>query len=320
MEKEIKNILIVSSQSINKNKYFYSLLKLKNVIYEKSFYDYNPLLVYKLIYNNILYVFNINLISISQITPKIEYEGIIELYDSFDSFEFIENFEESFHKEYGLKNFPTVRINLSREIKNESIYPIMCIENEIITDIKWNEILEKLIHEFKKEEMDQYPYNQIITYKNDNVNHNSNEYFQNNIENKKISYKSLIIFIFMFISAFSNLYVLLFVSEYNNIKHIYDGVFANMKTLILIIYFYTSFVGLKITLKKRKNKKDEIYQFKKNLRISLIGEIIIILMEIYYLRKYSYIINRNKSYVIYQICFDIILIIFCFVLICFKNI
>ena len=319
MEKLIKNIVIASSSSINKNKYFYSLLKLKNAAYEKSYYDYNPLLIYKLVYNETIFIFNINIISITYISSKIEYDGLIEIYDTFDSFEFIENFEESFHKEFGDKNFPTIRINLSEEMKNESIYPILYIGNETINEIKWKEIFIKLIEEFKKDEMDEFPYNLLNSNNSHNIDNfnGNNSYIQNTNENKKGNLKPWLIFISLIFFSLLDIYVISFISEYNNIKYIYDGVFINIKLLVVIFYFYISYIGICI-IRKNKKKNAKTIKYKNYLKLSFVIGILILLFEIYNFIKNSCIVNKKRNYNILQIIFDFILIILFLILIYMK--
>ena len=314
MEKEIKNILIICSQNINKDKYYFSLLKLKNLIYEKSFYDENSILAYKFIYDNTIYHLNISIISILHISSKIEFDAKIEIYDSFDTLEFIDNFQECFHKEFGQKNFPSVRINLNKEIKNESIYPILNIENEKINEIKWEEIFKKLIDEIKKEEKDEFPYNHLLYNKNKNINN----YDKNDkIEIRKNNCNYWIIFTLIIIFGLLDFYVLIFISEYNNIKYNYDGIYANIKSYALIIFFYTIYLGI-TNLNIKNHKKKEKNKFKKFVLISFIIGISLLFFEIFSIVKYSYINNRNKNYLKYQVIFDIILILLFLILFSFK--
>ena len=307
MEKEFKNILIVSSPYISKDKYYFPLLKLKNLLYEKSFYDENPILTYNFIYDKTIYHFNISIISILHITSKIEYDALIGIYDSLDSLEFIDNFQEYFYKELGQKNFPSIRINLNNDIKNESIYPILNIENETINEIKWKEIFEKLIDEIKKEENDEFPYNQLLYNKNKDSN--------NCKYNEK--YKYWIIYILIIILGLLDFYILLFISEFNNIKYNYDGIFTNIKSFDLIIFIYSSYLGIKNF--NLKNHKKEGNKFKNFILISFFTGIVLLIIEIFSFVKYSYIINRNNNYLKFQIFLDSIIIILFLILFFLNN-
>lgn len=313
MEKKIKNILVISLTK--KEKYYFSLIKIKDILFEKSFVGFTPLIKYEFSFKNILFKFNLNILSIASISPKIQYDGIIKIYDSENSLDFLEKCEEKFRIIFGDKVFPTLLINIDTCILNKSNFPKINLKNKELTELKWIYVFKTLANEFIKEEEDQFPYSQI-----NSKNHiiNSNDFslkiitFNNQQNNLLFLY---FIFLLLIILNILNLYLLYFTSEFINIVYKHDGIVNSIKTFHLLLFFNFTFFGIIVINSNKKNIFDKYYFC---FRFSLFLRIIEILGEIIKFVKEKNFYNRKKGYLISHIIFNIIYFLLYFTLF-FSN-
>ena len=157
-----KNILVVSSQYISKSQYFFPLLDFPNTIMEKDRTEFKSNFIYKFNKNeNKSYLFIFYFVNNTNINSKIEYDGIVEIFDSYDSLDFLREFDEKFYTIYGNKYYPKVYVNLNEQNFNlQENFPIL--SKSILLQNDWDEILKSLLVEFKKNKNDEFPYNQMV--------------------------------------------------------------------------------------------------------------------------------------------------------------
>ena len=157
-----KNILVVCSQYISKSQYFFPLLDFPDTIMEKNRTEFKSNFIYKFNKNeNKSYLFIFYFVNNTNVNSKIEYDGIIEIFDSYDSLDFLREFDEKFYTIYGNKYYPKVYVNLNEQNFNlQENFPI--ISKNILLQNDWDEILKSLLVEFKKNKNDEFPYNQMV--------------------------------------------------------------------------------------------------------------------------------------------------------------
>ena len=157
-----KNILVVSSQYISKSQYFFPLLDFPDTIMEKNRTEFKSNFIYKFNKNeNKSYLFIFYFVNNTNVNSKIEYDGIIEIFDSYDSLDFLREFDEKFYTIYGNKYYPKVYVNLNEQNFNlQENFPIL--SKSILLQNDWDEILKSLLVEFKKNKNDEFPYNQMV--------------------------------------------------------------------------------------------------------------------------------------------------------------
>ena len=157
-----KNILVVCSQYISKSQYFFPLLDFPNTIMEKDRTEFKSNFIYKFNKNeNKSYLFIFYFVNNTNINSKIEYDGIIEIFDSYDSLDFLRQFDEKFFTIFGNKYYPKVYVNLNEQNFNlQENFPIL--SKSILLQNDWDEILKSLLVEIKKNKNDEFPYNQMV--------------------------------------------------------------------------------------------------------------------------------------------------------------
>ena len=157
-----KNILVVCSQYISKSQYFFPLLDFPNTIMEKDRTEFKSNFIYKFNKNeNKSYLFIFYFVNNTNINSKIEYDGIVEIFDSYDSLDFLRQFDEKFFTIFGNKYYPKVYVNLNEQNFNlQENFPIL--SKSILLQNDWDEILKSLLVEFKKNKNDEFPYNQMV--------------------------------------------------------------------------------------------------------------------------------------------------------------
>ncbi len=157
-----KNILVVCSQYISKSQYFFPLLDFPNTIMEKDRTEFKSNFIYKFNKNeNKSYLFIFYFVNNTNINSKIEYDGIVEIFDSYDSLDFLRQFDEKFFTIFGNKYYPKVYVNLNEQNFNlQENFPIL--SKSILLQNDWDEILKSLLVEIKKNKNDEFPYNQMV--------------------------------------------------------------------------------------------------------------------------------------------------------------
>ena len=190
-----KNILIVTSPYISKSLYYFPLLDFPNTIMEKSRIEYKSNFYYQCNINEKKYLFIFYFVNNTNINNNIEYDGIIEIFNSFDSFDFLREFNNKFHSLFGNKFYPKIYVQLNEQnFDLKENFPILIKNNLFQND--WDDILKNLVLEIKKNKNDEFPYNQMI--------YNNNE--SKNIENEIKGKKNLFLNFFYCLILFFSLY------------------------------------------------------------------------------------------------------------------
>ena len=291
------NFLLVTS--ISKNVYLDAILNVKNCFSLKSRFLYESYFIFDFDNKKINLFISNNL----NINDNINYDGLIFLFDSFDSFEYCLNFNEKFHLIFGNKNFPSIFVNLEKNDNN----------NFINNNLKFNifhfnefnvknfyDILNELFKEIEKDENDFEPYNKSY-YK---INEEK--------ENKKIFFLFLFFicfnFIFIFIDIFNNIFIQEFINQKYNKNYDYLNIKFYLNFIeIFLICFYFKFL---ISKKNLIQNKIKICLF-----LILLNFFNIFIVQ-YYKIKYKNVKNINKEYFK---CFYLYINLFLYFIMIFIN-
>ena len=294
-----KNILIVASQDIQKNFYYTSLLNLPESTMIKSMNDSDSILLYQLVLNNKRYKLHIYICNNTNINKKINYDGLIYLYSSKDSFEFLKEFDEQFHFIYGNKNFPTIYVNVAAsETKTKSKFPILSFDS--LDEGKWIKIFLSLFKEIKKDKEDLPPYNSKY-YTPSKMN--------TLLEKHKCFFNIGNYMIFLFIILFSliDLSIVLFLPDYVNEITKVNKMFLSLRINTEILNFFIGVICFKYFYEKFYQKIPKMQII--GIIISTIG----LLLQIIISFKIKMYLNANENY--FSIQFFQYLTLICYIII-----
>ena len=285
-----KNILVVSSQYISKSQYFFPLLDFPDTIMEKNRTEFKSNFIYKFNKNeNKSYLFIFYFVNNTNVNSKVEYDGIIEIFDSYDSLDFLREFDEKFYTIYGNKYYPKVYVNLNEQNFNlQENFPI--ISKNILLQNDWDEILKTLLIEIKKNKNDEFPYNQMVK-SNIKLIDNRNE---NN--EKKLYYLLIIYFLIMGISIY-DLIIFFLQNDFLNSDRKINELFLYFRVIRVVGNFL-----IPLVLINNNRKKKKLIKLNKTFHnICLFINIICFLFEELSIIIFSYNNNSNKKFYSFQI-------------------
>lgn len=300
-----KNILIVASQEIQKNIYYTSLLNLPESTMIKCMNDSDSILLYKLVLNNKKYKLHIYTCNNTNINKKINYDGLIYLYTSKDSFEFLKEFDEQFHFIYGNKNFPTIYVNVASSESNTKIkFPIISIDS--LDEGQWIKIFLSLFKEIKKDKDDLPPYNtKYYTPSKMNTLLEKHKCF--------FTFGNYIIFLFMVIFSIIDLSVVLFMPDYVNEITKVNKMFLSLRINAEVLNFFIGVICFKYFYEKFYQKIPKMQII--GIIINTIGLLIQIVIKF----KIKNHLTANESYFSIQFFQYLILICYIIIYILYKS-
>ena len=302
-----KNILVVSSQYISKSQYFFPLLDFPDTIMEKNRTEFKSNFIYKFKKNeNKSYLFIFYFVNNTNINSKIEYDGIVGIFDSYDSFDFLREFDEKFFTIFGNKYYPKVYVNLNEQNFNlQENFPI--ISKSILLQNDWDEVLKSLLLEIKKNKNDEFPYNQMVKSDIQLINYK-------NESKEETFYFPLFLYILIMGISLYDLIIYLFQNDFLNCDIKINELFLYFRLIRVIGNFFIPL--LIINNCKRKNK---LKKYLNNFHmICLIINIICFLFELLSIIIFSYKKNSNGNFYSFQIT-HLISIILIFIIYFLKK-
>lgn len=158
-----KHILLVHSPSIPNDSFYSSLLSLPSVYVVKSSFSSESIIQLPYEFNNTKYILNISKQNLLITHSNVAYDAIIYIYNSNETFYFINEYDDKFHSLYGNKNWPTVYVDLQQQYQHylkqsKLLFPSITFVSQI-THEGWFRIFNEVFQEIKKEKNDHAPYN-----------------------------------------------------------------------------------------------------------------------------------------------------------------
>lgn len=158
-----KHILLVHSPHIPNDSFYSALLSLPSVFIVKSSSSSESIIQLPYEFNNKKYILNISKQNLLITNSNVSYDAIIYIYNSNETFYFINEYDDKFHSLYGNKNWPTVYVDLQQQYQHylkqsKLLFPNVTFVSQI-THEGWFRIFNEIFHEIKKEKNDITPYN-----------------------------------------------------------------------------------------------------------------------------------------------------------------
>ena len=297
------NFLLVSS--ISKYVYLDTILSIQNCFSIKTQYKQESFFLFDFLFENVNKKINLFISNNLNINDNINYNGLIFLFDSFESFEFCLEFNEKFHAIFGNKNFPSIFVNVLEKNNNNNNNNYNNNKFNIFHfnefNIKnFNEILNELFKEIEKDENDFEPFNKPY-YK-----------IKEEKNNKKIFFLFLFLICFNLILNFFDFYKIIFIQEFINQKYNKNYDYLNIKFYLNVIEIFLICFYFKFLLSKKNFIKNKI---KICLYLILIKIFNIIFVQYYKIKKKD-VKNINKEYFK---CFNFYISLFLYFIMTFIN-